>query len=368
MTSNTTHERWTAAAPPERGFTIGPYRVAAGAPLFVIAEIGLNHGGDVGKALALVDAAATAGASAVKLQSLRGASLVAEDCPAPAHVDAASLREFFSAFELDREAHRRVAARARERGLAFMSTPFDEDAVAMLDEIGADALKIASGDVTHLRLIARAARTCRPLVISTGMATLDEVAGALRCAREAGAGHVALLHCVSAYPTPPASANLAAITTLARAFDVPVGLSDHGTDPLAPALAVALGACLYERHVVASRSDEAIDRAVSSTPGELADSAVLAARAHVLLGSPEKTCVPAEAPNRPASRRGVYAARPLRAGHVLTDADLTMLRPARGVPAERWLELIGRRVTTDVAAGEPFPVDILRPTPKDASP
>ena len=216
----------------------------------------------------------------------------------------------------------------------------------MLQDVGCDALKIASGDATHHRLIATAARTGLPLIVSTGMCSLEDVRAALDCAREHGAREIAVLHCVSAYPTPAASANLGAITTLAREFGVVVGLSDHGTDPLAPALAVALGAALYERHFVIAGEDAAIDRAVSSTADEFADVVRVAARAQRLLGDGRKRCLPVEAANLTPSRRGVYASRDLAAGAVLEDADLQMLRPLTDLPAHRWRELIGRRLRT----------------------
>ena len=152
------------------GRAIGP-----GARVFVIAEIGLNHGGSVDRALAMVDAAAAAGASAIKLQTLVANELVAGSCPAPAHVRAASLREFFATYELDLDAHRAVIARARAHRLAVMSTPFSERAVSMLELLGIDAFKIASGDLTYTGLITAAARTGRPLILSTGMSVLPEI-------------------------------------------------------------------------------------------------------------------------------------------------------------------------------------------------
>jgi N-acetylneuraminate synthase/N,N'-diacetyllegionaminate synthase len=331
------------------------------APLFVVAEIGLNHGGDPARALALVDAAARAGVSAVKLQSLRGHRLVAPDCPAPMHVRATSLAGFFAGFELDEDAHRAVCARARAHGLAWLSTPFDEDALAMLVRLGADAIKIASGDLTHKRLVEAAAATGRPLIVSTGMATLDEVARAVGWARHAGARDLALLHCVSCYPTPAAAANIGAIRTLAEAFGVPVGLSDHGTDPLAPALAVALGATIYERHLVLDAADPAIDRAVSSTPEELADVVALGQRCRVLLGDGRKRCLPAEAGNVAASRRGVHAARDLAAGARLAPGDLVLLRPERGVGAADVDALTGRRLAHALADGDSLGPGALAP-------
>jgi N-acetylneuraminate synthase/N,N'-diacetyllegionaminate synthase len=342
---------------------IGARAVGGDAPLFVIAEIGLNHDGDPARALALVDAAAGAGASAVKLQSLRAETLVAPPATAGdaalAHVAAPSLREIFARYELDEAAHGAVAAQARARGVAFISSPFDEAAVDMLVRLDADALKIASGDITHHRLIARAAATGRPLILSTGLSTLDEVAAAVTCAREGGARALALLHCVSAYPTPADQQNLAALRTLATVFGLPVGLSDHTIDGAGLAAAVALGACIYERHVKASESDPVIDAAVSSSPAALARLIAVAAATQAMLGTGVRAPQAAEAANRQGSRRGLYAARDLAAGIELTDADVVALRPETAVSAGRWRELVGTRTRRALEAFEPFtPADL----------
>ena len=335
-------------------FTIGPHAIGHEHPLFVIAELGLNHGGHVDTALALVDAAANAGASAVKLQSFHADQLVQVQCPPPAHVDLGSMREFFRRFELDIDAHVAIAARARSRGLAFMSTPFDADAVDMLEELDCDAYKIASGDLTHDRLIERVAATGRPVVLSTGLSSLGEVADAWAWARACGARDLALLHCVSAYPVPAGSDNLSAIRTLEDAFDVLVGLSDHGTDALAAPLAVALGACLYERHVMLAGQRDICDHAVSSSPAELTGIVQAAARTRRLLGDGVKRCLPAEAPNLDASRRSLYATRDLAPGDRVTSDSVIALRPAAGLDPRRWRQLIGTRLQRAVPAGSPF--------------
>jgi sialic acid synthase SpsE len=334
--------------------TIGGRSIGRDAPLFVVAEIGLNHSGSPDEALALVDAAAAAGALAVKLQSVRGATLVAPSCPPPVHVACDSLQAFFQTFELDESAHRAVAARAAEHGLAFMSTPFDEAAVEMLERVGCAAYKIASGDLTHHALIERAAATGKPLVLSTGMSELDEVAAAVGCARAAGAGELALLHCVSSYPVPDGSENLGAIATLAAEFGVPVGLSDHGTSTLDIALAVALGASLYEKHIVAGPESTAIDAAVSATPSELRALIATAQRARVALGDGRRTCGAAELANRVPSRRGLYAARTMRPGEVVSESDVIALRPAAGLGAQFRRSLLGLRLGRSIAAGDPF--------------
>ncbi len=327
-------------------------RVAEDIPPFVIAEIGLNHGGSIERALALVDAAATAGAHAVKLQTIVADELVAPSCPPPVHVRASSLVDFFRQFELDEAAHRAVAERASLRGLKIIATPFSESAVDMLERVGVDAYKIASGDLTWDQLIVRVAATGKPLIMSTGMSTLAEAHHALAVARLAGGDHVALLHCVSAYPVPRGSENLLAIRTLAAECRVPVGLSDHGEDAFALPIAVGLGASIYERHLVQEDDTDAVDRAVSSTPSELAAAIRAGRRAWSALGSGRKACLAAESANAMASRRSLCAARDLAAGHVLAADDLVALRPGSGLPPSALFSLIGQPLARAAARGE----------------
>ena len=328
--------------------------VGPNARVFVIAEIGLNHGGSVDRALEMVDAAANAGASAIKLQTLSADRLVAASCPAPAHVTASSLREFFAAFELDVDAHRAVIARARAHRLAVLSTPFSEQSVAMLETLGIDGYKIASGDLTHHGLIALAASTGRPVILSTGMSTLPEVTEAVAVVRRSDGDQVAVLHCVSAYPTPIESQNLRAVATLANALHIPVGLSDHGSGLEAAIAAVALGASIYERHLVLENDADAIDRAVSSTPSELAAIVRALGRTRLALGDGRKVVQSAELPNVIPSRRGLYAARTLQAGERLGPSDLVALRPASEYsPADLPL-LVGATLQRTVQQGAPM--------------
>jgi sialic acid synthase SpsE len=337
-----------------RSFDIGRQRIGDASPMFVIAEIGLNHGGSVDRALTLVDAAAGAGASAIKLQTLEAAALVVPNAPPPAHVEARSMVDFFARFELDEDAHRAIVARAREHGLAVMATPLSLSAVDMLERVGIDAYKIASGDLTWPGLITRCAATGRPLVISTGMADLHEVDRALTWAQTGGAAGVALLHAVSAYPTPAGSENLRAITTLQETFGVPVGLSDHSPDGAPMPVAVTLGASVYERHLMLHAGDPAIDAPVSSTPSGLRALIETAAWTRAALGTGDKVCQRAERPNRLPSRRALYATRALPAGHVVGPDDVVALRPGIGLAADREDDLIGRRLPRAVAAGSPF--------------
>jgi sialic acid synthase SpsE len=329
-------------------------RVGPGAPVFAIAEIGLNHGGSLDRALAMVDAAAASGASAVKLQTVDADRLVSPHSPAPAHVKVASLRDFFRTFELNWDAHKAVATRARQLGLAVMTTPFFEKAVPVLESLGFDAFKIASGDLTYDGLIAAAAGTGAPLVISTGMADLTETLRAVQLARAAGAGGVGVLHCVSSYPTPVHDENLRAIPTLAAACGVPVGLSDHGRGLPSAVAAVALGADLYERHFVLADDRDAIDLAVSSTPDDFAVIVGAMRDTRAALGDGVKSCRPSEAPNQLPSRRGLYAVRPLAAGHVVRAEDFVALRPGHGLAPSYARDLVGVRLERGMAEGEAF--------------
>lgn len=340
---------------------LGGRAIGDGEPLFVIAEIGLNHGGSLERALALVDAAADAGADAVKLQTIVADALVAPDCPAPAHVNARSLVEFFSTFELDEAAHRRLAERARARGLVLLATPFSEPAVDLLLRVGVDGFKIASGDLTWHQLIGRVATTGKPVVMSTGLAAMDEIAAAVAIVRRAGGRSLALLHCVSAYPVPTGGENLRAIDVLGRAFGVPVGLSDHGADTFAAPLCVALGAAIYERHLVLDDDETAIDRAVSSTPLELAAAIAAARRAHRALGDGRKTGQGADRLNRVASRRSLCAARALPAGHLIAASDLVALRPETGLAPSEMPRVLGATLRRAVARGQALRHDDLTP-------
>lgn len=347
---------------------IGGREVGAEAPLYVVAEIGLNHGGSLTQALEMVDAAAASGVSAVKLQTLFADELVVDGGPPLAHVGKASLRDFFRDFELDEDAHHAVAARARALGLGFIATPFSVRAVDLLERVGVDAFKIASGDLTCTPLLERCARTGRPLILATGMATLDETIEAVRVARAAGARDLVVLHCVSAYPVPDGSENLRAIATLAACCGTLVGLSDHGTDTSAVPVAVALGACVYERHLMLPGGDS-VDAPLSSTPAQMASVVTAAARTYRALGHGRKECLPAEAPNRTPSRRALYAARALRRGEVVQEDDVIWLRPATGLAPSQLRNLIGVRIGRDVAAGAAFDAsDLLeQETHRDAA-
>jgi N-acetylneuraminate synthase len=333
---------------------IGGRRVAEDVPPFIVAEIGLNHGGSVDRAVALVEAAARAGANAIKVQTVIARDLVSSGGPSPVHVQAGSLVEFFGRFELDERAHKQVFEKARALKLKVLATPLSIRSIEMLVRLGVDAFKIASGDLTFDQLIRRCAGSAKPLVISTGMASADEVTRAVTIARRGRAEQIALLHCVSAYPVPRGSENLRAIRTMAEANRVPVGLSDHGDDTFALPVAIGLGACIYERHLVLDGDTDAVDRAVSSTPDEFAALVETAKRAFQSLGAGVKACLTAEAPNIIASRRSLFAARDLPAGTIIRAEDFVALRPATGLPPEFLDRVVGRRMVRALPMGQPL--------------
>lgn len=324
-----------------------------GHPCFVIAEAGVNHNGDLRLAHRLVDVAAASGADAVKFQTFRPEGLVsARAASAPYQRDrgAATQREMLESLTLPRPAWSELAAHAAERGLAFLSTAFDPESLELLLEVGVPAVKIPSGELDNVRFIARTASSGLPVLLSTGLGTLDEVAAALEAASAAPA--VALLHCVTAYPAPVPSSNLRAMATMAERFGVPVGWSDHTEGPVTAVAAVALGAAVLEKHVTSDRSLPGPDHAASADPDGLAEYVAAVRAAEACLGDGVKRPAEAELPNLRFARRSYHAARDLAPGEVLREEDVRLLRPATGLPPGT--AVAGRTVARAVAAGEPL--------------
>ncbi len=339
---------------------VGGREIGGGAPCYVIAEVGVNHDGDEALAHRLVDLAADAGADAVKFQTFDVDSLVsasAEAAPYQRESGAADQRSMLSALTLPEQAWGELAAHAAERRTAFLSTPFDLGSAEVLAGIGVPALKVPSGELDNLPFIRALAAFGLPLLLSTGMGTLAEVAQALEAA-EVAPGR-ALFHCVSAYPAPEEEANLRAVATLAERFAVPVGWSDHTQDVLTALGAVALGASLLEKHLTVDRSRPGPDHAASSDPVQFADYVERVRRMESALGDGRKRPVPSEEANRLHARRSWHAARALLSGQVLATSDVQALRPATGLSPS--LDVIGRRVRRAVAAGRPLMPEDLEP-------
>lgn len=299
----------------------------------------------------------------MKFQTFQADALAATDAPRAAYQagrlgEGASQHSMLKKLELPREAWRRLQAHATERGIIFLSTPFDEGSLDLLIELRVPAIKIGSGDVTNLRLLRRAAAAGVPVLCSTGMATLGEVANAVSCVREQG-GSIVLLHCVSSYPAPESSANLRAIPTLARVFDVPVGYSDHTSGRRAAIAAVALGAVMIEKHFTVDRSLPGPDHRASLEPDDLKGLVEDVRAVESALGDGRKTPQRAELDTRAVARRSLAWTRDLPAGHTVGDGDLVAKRPAGGVAPDREDLVLGRRLRSAVGAGTFVRLDVL---------
>jgi N,N'-diacetyllegionaminate synthase len=344
-----------------RGIRVAGRAIGEGHPCYVIAEAGSNHDGDLAVALALIDAAAEARCDAVKFQVFRPEELVARVVPHAPCLDGVvrpgqTLFELFGELAIDRAWLPTLAARARERRIHFLATPFDLAAVDELVAPSVDmpAIKTASAELGHLPLLAHAARTGRPLLVSTGMSTLAEVERALEAIAAAGAPPVALFHCTVLYPAPPGTVNLRAIDTLRAAFGVPVGLSDHTLGTWAPVAAVARGANLIEKHFTLSRARSGPDHPFAIEPHELAGMVEAIRATEAALGDGRKVRQPDEEPIYAIARRNLVAARDLRAGEALAAPDLLIVRSTLGIPPFERERVIGRLLTRDVAAGTPL--------------
>lgn len=336
-------------------FRIGERPVGPGHPCYVIAEAGSNHNRDRTTAMRLIDVAAEAGADAVKFQTYTAEGLYSRHTPDMSYLkekglvgDRESVWELIKRVEIPWEWHEDLAGHAREAGITFLSTPFEEAAVDLLDEIGIPAFKIASYEVNHLPLIAHAARTGKPLLISTGMASLGDIERALDTAAEAGATDVLLMHCAVNYPPRFDDLNLRAIGTLRSAFQVPIGWSDHTLGHSADVVAVALGACAIEKHYTLSRDQPGPDHPFALEPDELTAMVLAIREAEAALGSTVKRVTDAEAEMFRLGRRSIVAARDVAAGAMLTREDLAVKRPGFGIPVHAIDEVVGRHVAHDV--------------------
>ncbi len=326
---------------------------------YVIAELSGNHNGSLDRALAIVDAAADAGADAIKLQTYTADTMTIKvDRPGFVIDDVKSLWNGRHLHDLYEEAHLPWAwhaplfARAAERGLQCFSTPFDDTAVDFLVSLGAPAYKIASFECTDLPLIRKVAATGKPMIISTGMATLAEIDETVRTARAAGCRDLVLLKCTSTYPATPENTHLRTIPVLREAFGCEVGLSDHTMGCGAAVAAVALGASVIEKHFTLARADGGVDSAFSLEPAELRQLCTETERAWQAMGQVRFGGSEAEAGSK-LHRRSLYIVDELKAGDRLTPQNLRAIRPGHGLPPKHLDELLGCTVTQDVPRGTP---------------
>jgi N-acetylneuraminate synthase len=345
--------------------TINGRGVGPAHPPYIIAEMSGNHDGSLDTALAIVDAAADAGADAIKLQTYT-ADTMTLDCDGPGFVIrepespwyGSHLYALYEQAHTPWEWHEAIFERARERGLTAFSTPFDATAVDFLESLDVPAYKVASFENIDLPLIERVARTGKPVIISTGMATLAEIDEAVTTARGAGCTELVLLKCTSTYPAPPEASNLAAIPVLAQAFGCDVGLSDHTLGIGVPVASVALGACVIEKHVTLRRADGAVDSAFSLEPNELRAMVEETRRAWQARGTVSFGPTPEEVPSL-IYRRSLYLVRDKRAGEVLSESDVRAIRPGYGLPPKYLGDVLGRSLARDAVRGTPLAWDLL---------
>ncbi len=325
----------------------------------IIAEAGVNHNGDLDLARRLIDVAAAAGADAVKFQTFVADRLVTghaekaqyqKDSGTPGE----SQRDMIRRLELDREAHVSLKAHAISRNIAFLSTGFDVESVDMLVELGVSLLKVPSGEIANLPYLRHVGRLGLPVILSTGMATMDEIGAALETLVGAGArrDRITVLHCTTEYPTPMDDVNLKAMVAIRDAFGVDVGYSDHTMGIEVAIAAVALGASVIEKHFTLDRSLPGPDHKASLEPAEL-ESMVRAIRGiERALGDGLKRPTAGEARNRLVARKSLVARVPIRAGEQFTEANLAVKRPGNGVSPMRWDEVLGRKASRDFAPDE----------------
>lgn len=329
---------------------VGGRSVGQGSPCYVVAEAGVNHNGKTEQAHDLIDLAAHAGADAVKFQTFHVDRLVARGAPAAAYQAEATgfsrQDEMLAALMLPEGAWAELAHHAEDVGLAFLSTAFDLASAELVAGLGAPALKVPSGELTDLPFIRALASFGLPLIISTGMADIGEVAAAHEASREAPG--VVMLHCVSAYPAPEEEANLRSLVTLRERFRVPVGWSDHTEGSLTAIAAVAVGANMLEKHVTLDRRMEGPDHSASADSEQFAEYVGLVRRTEAALGDGDKAPTPSELGNRDVVRRSWHSTRPLAAGTVLSDGDVVALRPGTGIPPSHPLH--GMRLTRSIPA------------------
>lgn len=337
-----------------RSVKIGDQEISGDGAVYVIAEAGVNHNGDLAMAHELVSAAARAGADAVKFQTFSPAKLVSRTAEATpyqkGHGSQSDQWSLLEALTLPRHAWSDLQAHAHEEGLEFLSTPFDLESAEMLVDLGVPALKVPSGELTNLPLIRALARFKRTLLISTGMGTDPEVAAAVEASSRAPG--LALFHCVTAYPAPLAECNLRAIPAMMETFGVPVGWSDHTLGSVSALGAVALGASLLEKHFTLDRTLPGPDHAASLEPGELAEYVRDTKALARALGDGVKVRQPSEVDNAPLVRRSWHAAVDLVPGSQLASHMVVLLRPEGGIPPAAAIG--GRVVARAVRAGGPI--------------
>src|SRR5215212_186811 len=343
---------------------IAGHKIGAGHAAFIIAEAGVNHNGDLKMAHELVDVAAGAGADAVKFQTFIAEKSITSDAIKADYQrittgDEESQLEMAQKLELSFDDFRELKRYCDECGIVFLSTPFDFESVDFLYSLGVPALKISSGDLTNHPLLRRVASKGVPVIVSTGMSDLDEVKEATEVVRSEGNDQIVLLQCVTNYPADPGDVNLRAMRTMAEALNVPVGYSDHTLGIEVAIGAVALGACVIEKHFTLDRSLPGPDHRASLEPRELEALVHGIRRIEAALGTGIKRPAASEASNAAIARRSLVAARDIKFGSVMTAESIAFKRPGTGLPPKMLEQIIGKTTRIDLREGTLLELDMF---------
>jgi pseudaminic acid synthase len=332
-------------------------------PPYVIAEMSANHNGKIETAMSIIEQAKKAGADAIKMQTYTADTLTLK-CNLPDFQindglwAGRTLHELYQWAQTPWEWHKPLFAQANKVGITIFSSPFDTTAIDLLEDLNAPAYKIASFEAVDLPLIKYAARTGKPIIISTGMADADEIAEAIEAAREGGCKELAILHCVSGYPAPASDYNLRTIPDMIDRFGLVTGLSDHTLDNTTAIASLALGGCIIEKHFTLDRSGGGPDDSFSIEPSELAELCQNAKTAWSSLGRVDYGRKSSEKANV-KFRRSLYFVRDLKAGDIVSIEDIRSVRPGFGLPPKNFQKIIGRKVVRDVMSGTPVIWDFL---------
>ena len=331
---------------------------------YVIAEVSANHRQDLNTARRIIDAAATAGADAIKLQTYRPETLTFDSTDEIFRIqhgtswDGRTLFSVYSEGCLPWEWHAELFDYAKSLGMTAFSSPFDFEAVDLLDSLDVPAMKIASFEITDTRLIDRAARTGRPMIISTGVAEESDIWRALETCSRAGNDSVALLKCTSSYPAPFEELNLRTIPDMQARFGVPVGFSDHTIGATAAVTAVSLGACIVEKHLTLDRDHGGLDSGFSTNPDEFAFTVAAIRETNAALGNVTYELSEAALTSRGLAR-SLFVVADVTAGELVSDENVKSIRPFAGLPAWKWEDIQGRAFTRDINAGSPLAEDMV---------
>ncbi|MCI9174001.1 MAG: N-acetylneuraminate synthase [Lachnospiraceae bacterium] len=325
--------------------------------VFIIAEAGDNHNGDYNLALQLVDKAVEAGADCVKFQTFVTENVISKFAQKAEYQkentgSEESQFDMVKKLELSFEQFRSIQQYCKEKGIMFLSTPFDLESIDFLEEIGIPFWKIPSGEITNLPYLEKIAGTGKDIILSTGMCTMDEIESALSVLRKNGAGQVTLLHCNTEYPTPIEDVNLHAMRRMKEVFRVPVGYSDHTAGIEIPIAAAALGASVIEKHFTLDKNMEGPDHKASLEPEELKQMVASIRNIEKAMGSGEKKPSPSEKKNISIARKSIVAKRDIKKGEKLTADNLSVKRPGDGISPMRWYEIVGTAAVKDFKEDE----------------